>query len=356
MILGALEWGVRSGIPLHDALETLIKRKIKISGLTKDLTGRESRWVPAVSLAVEDLQAGIPPSEALRQVERFLPEYVFLALKEAEKHDRLQETLQALGEQTSRGVGIYKERMMAFVFPLLELLLCSAIALFFLVFIAPKFKYIYAEFYIDTAMPAATDIITRLGEPAMYFLGALILLPPSIAVFRFFHKREPLARAVFDATIIRLPFLGRDAKKMALLDATSIMASLIAAGCDVKTATETARAAARSHWARAKLSILAEELDKGTKWADAWEAMDLGFPFLDWLVRNAGTRENPNGAFTAISKLLRNEISQFTIVFSKTVEVAGILFNALLAGTIVLGFAYGLFHLIKTVNEQAFFW
>jgi len=353
MILGALDWGMRSGVPLHEALATLVKRRLKIGALSTEIFGCERRWVPAVSLAAEALEKGMPVSEALRHLEFFLPEYVFHALKEAERRGRVEETLSVLHESVSRSDSVYKRRLNAFCFPLAELFVCSGIMAFTLSLVMPRFFKMLGEFFQEIPPSPFFTFLPVMADSALYFFYGALLVPPSLMVFRFFHRREPVARAVFEALMLRLPFLGRDAKRMAILEAAVMMSALLAAGCDMREAAEVARSASRSYWFKKRLSVFVERLDGGGNWADAWEAMELGFPFLDWLVRNAALREEPGEGFLSMSLFLSNEISSFSVVFAKAVEVLGIFFNASLAVLMMAGVFLFLIHITRYLSATA---
>jgi hypothetical protein len=79
---------------------------------------------------------------------------------------------------------------------------------------------------------------------------------------------------------------------------------------------------------RRRLERFSGYVSHGACWAAAWEGMELGFPFLDWLVRNAAIREEPLEGFSSIAAFLRGEISRFTLIFARGVEIAATLLNA----------------------------
>ena len=340
-ILGALDWGARCGIPFHEALETIIRRRLNVGRFDTEIFGRERRWRVAVSLAVESLESGAPLSESLRCLEHFLPEYVFHALVEAERRGAdMERTLSALHSCVSRGADVYRRRVNAFIFPFLELFACSGLMVLIIMLVLPRFDRICREFAVES-LPWFLSICDRFGSSFIYFFCGLMLLLPSLAVLRFFHIHEPFARALFEALMLRVPFLGRDIRRMAILDAATVMSALLSAGCDVVEAAKVARLSLGSHWLRGRFSVFIERLESGEPWADAWDSMDLGFPFLDWLARNGTAREDPLGCFSSMSAFLSREISSFSIVFAKAVEVLGIFFNAslvVLTAYAVLGF------------------
>jgi general secretion pathway protein F len=347
-ILGTLGWAVRCGVPLGQALLTLVKKKKLPRPFTKNLLGREKNWTKTISLATEDLDNGFPLSEALRHLERFLPKYVIPAVKEAERNNRLQEVLPILSEQTARRVAVFGKRVSATIFPSLLVAICLFLGSVSIVQIA---MVLISSREIPLSLVAVLPFFVRF---CVLISLSLALLIPSIFILRFIYKREPFSRAVFETLLIHLPWIGRDLKRMAILDATSAMAGLVAAGAGLREAAEIAAESSRSHWMGKRLRLLATEIEAGGKWPDAWEKMGLGFPFLDWLIRNAAARENPVEGFSSITALLRNDISRFTILFAKAMDFSATLFNAALVASIVIVSLNMLFSITRHCAETTF--
>ena len=352
-IMSTLAWGVRCNIPLDKALLTLIGKTVKERGWNIVIIWKKSSlWKHSITLAVNDLKNGMPLSVAISHLERYLPPYLPSAIAEAERKEHLAELLPILAKQMNYVSGVYRRRVSAFSYPGLQFFYCFFIASGMIRLVLPRFQRIYEEMYGNHPLPALTTAVFHFG-------GAVSLILPVIGgiviyyfIFRFFYRHEPTARIVGDFFMLPIPFIGKDMKKMALTELAGSMASFTKIGLDVITAAELSRETLSAYWLRKKLDIFIEDTKNGKKWIDAWEDMNLGFPFYNWIARNAASREKVSEGFMQMMKWLRKDISAFSRGFIRTIEVCGVLFNATFVGFIALGVGYGLFNIIYIVIEN----
>jgi type IV pilus assembly protein PilC len=353
-ILSALAWGVRCKIPLDDALRTLIVKRGKISSLLRPLfLNKKKIWDYYIELAANDIANGMPLSVAISHLSKYLPPYIPTAIGEAEKRGALDKVLPIMARQMRYISGIYKQRLSAFSYPILQFLYCFGFASFLTTLILPRLARIFEEYYGDQALPGITYAVLNMGPilPIVFVTGFSIFI--YYIIFSFFYKHEPTARIFADFFLIRLPLIGKDLQKIALIELSGSMACYTESGLDIITAAELSRETVRAYWLRKKLGLFIEKTRNGMRWIDAWDELKMGFPFYDWIARNAASREKVSEGFMQMMKWLKSDVSTFSTLFIKIAEVAGILFNATIVGFIVLGVGYGLFNFIYIVAVEA---
>jgi type IV pilus assembly protein PilC len=349
-IFSILAWGMRCNIPLDEALLTLRTGKYKDTLLNKKVIWEQKfLWNRDITRTAEDLKNGLPLCEAITHLKQYFPPYVEPAIREAEKYHALDKVLPLMARQMRYSVDVYKQRTTCFTYPIIHFIQCFGITSGLIIFIIPKFKRIYAEFSDIGSFPVITQAILDFSEYFPVILRFVLWIIPCFILFRFFYKRVPGGRFITDLFLFHLPFIGKDMRKMAFLEFAGSMACYTEAGFDIIDAAELSNETVRSFWLRRRISVFIKKTRNGTNWINAWEEMNLGFPFYDWIARNAAAQEKVTDGFMQMMKWLKNDISKFSIIFVKCVEIIGLLLNALFVGFIVLGLGYGLFNLIYVV-------
>lgn len=353
-IISTLSWGMRCGIPLDKALLTLRKSKYRETIMSKAFIWEKAMlWDRNITRAADDLKNGFPLCEAVKHLKRYFPPYVQSAIREAERNKVLDEVLPMMARQMRYSSGVYKERLAGFAYPLFQFIASFGVILFIGTFILPRFNRIFSEFYEGYPVPKITQIVINISEIFPYLFILLVITVPYYFVFRFFYRFEPFARITADFFLLPIPFIGRDMKKMALLEFAGSMASFTAAGIDVIEAAELSRETMSAFWFRKRIDRFIEEIKNGKKWVEAWENLNQEFPFYNWIARNSASREQLPEGFMQMMKWLKSEISTFSLVFIKLIEILGIFLNAVFVGSIVLGLGYGLFHFIYMMADGA---
>ncbi len=203
-----------------------------------------------------------------------------------------------------------------------------------------------------TPLPALTRYLFTVADFATPVALLIQVSLPSFLIFIIFYRLEPTFRFLSDMILFRLPLLGKDLKRMSLIDLTASLACLTMAGYDIIPAAELTKETLRSYWLKKKIDIFTAKIKNGLHWIDAWDEMNLGFPLYNWIARNAASQEKVAEGFMLITKWLKNDISNFSIFFIKTVQILGFLLNATLVALTVIGLGYGLFYITDVLVRQ----
>jgi len=353
-VIGALSWGMRCNIPLDEAMLTLRTRQYRDTCLNKTIVWEQKfSWNRDITRTADDLKNGLPLYEAIRHLKQYFPPYVQSAIREAERMNVIEKVLPLLRRQMSYSAGVSQQRMASFTYPAMQFFQCLGLASGIMLFILPKLQRIYIEVYGGAVFPAITQAVLDFSSYAPLIAFFVLCLFPSFVILRLLYKFEPCARFAADFCLLHLPFIGQDMRKMALLELAGSMACYTDAGLDIIKAAELSNETMSSLWLRKRLRVFIEQTKNGKNWIDAWDEMNIGSHFYNWIARNAASREKVTEGFMQMMQWLRNDISRFSRIFIKAVEIFGILFNAVFVGFIVLGFGYGLFHLVYVIAAGA---
>lgn len=202
--------------------------------------------------------------------------------------------------------------------------------------------------------PLITNLVLFLSDYFSPMFWVLLLLIPNFAIFMFFYKFEATARYCANLILFRIPFIGKDLKKMDILEFAGCMASYTAIGIDITRAAELSQESIKSYWLKKRVKILAKKTKAGMNWIDAWEQMELGFPFYNWIARNAASREDVKEGFMQMMKWLRDDISQYSVYFVKVIQILGLILNAVFVGIVVIAMAAPLFSIAGKLAQNIF--
>ena len=340
LVLSTIAWAMRCGIPYDKALSAL-QADDRAKGLFSSPVWKESVWDLVVFL-----RAGLPLSVGIGRLRRNMPSYVQSGIREAEKRDSLDKVIPLLAEQMRHSDAVFKERACSFTYSFLQLFQVLLLVSALFMFIIPRIGKLLAEY--NSPLPALTGALFYLNSHWGYFSFYLIMLIMACAILKILYHFDTFAVIGADVFLLRIPFVGKDMKRLALFEFAAGMACYLETGMDVAEAAEICSKTVSQAWMRKRIGRFAENVRKGMKWTDAWEQLGLGLPFYSWLARNSASREKAREGFTMMTLWLRSEISEFTALSVVVVEISGLLLNAILVGVIVLGLGSGIFQLIHS--------
>jgi len=345
-ILSALAWAVKCDISFDDALLTITTKKYKEPKYNYILFEKKRVWNRDLFRTVASLRNGTPLNIAMDlHLKQYFPDYVIPAITEAEEHGSLNIVLPILAQQMQYSHSVMTERFISAVYPVFVLFQTLALASLLGIFIIPRFSKIFEEMLEGEPLPQMTTTVFSMSESAGYLMMAGILLIPSIFIARFFYKYEPTFRYSADLFLFRLPFVGKDLKRMAILELAGSLASYTAAGLDIISAAEMSESTLKSYWLKRRVRKFVKETKEGKKWIEAWNDMNLGFPLIDWFASNAAVRENLTSGFMQMMIWLKHDISHYSILFVRVTEIMGLVANTIIVGCVVIAMGMPLFTL-----------
>jgi len=218
----------------------------------------------------ENLTRGQPFYKAFEEHPRVFS-LVFVSLvKAAEETGSLQKTFEDLSDSTSREAKTRDTVRAALTYPIILLVIASAIMIFLFTFALPKIANVFSEGGITP--PTFSRIVFAFG----LFLGNNILIIGVIAIFAigggivFFNKTET-GRRSFDRILTHTPVVKNVYRDLAIQRMASTMSSLMKAGLPImQTISITADTVGLLEYKYALLRIANEGLAKGLTIGDAF--------------------------------------------------------------------------------------
>ena len=336
MLLDTLAATVKHDLPVLAALRGLLRDTSPI----RPWILRSSKWSQAIGAIAADLEQGTRLSAALdRRLSHDLAPHFRLALVHAEEQNRLKAVLPIVADALHRETTARIHWQATLAYPAVQFWTVFMIATGLAIFIVPKFERIFDEMLPGMEVPSMR-MANALCELVRFIWGQMIWLVPLLVILRiaFGLRRRFRIMAVFTENLLfAFPVLGRQTKRVVLLQFTQAMDVFLAGGAELHEAAAFALKASHSPWLQRLASRFIEDVEKGEYWADAWERMGVGTAFQTWIIRNAAARGNPESGFRLLQEWLAREISSASQRLASWIEPWAVILNAAFVGAIVFG-------------------
>lgn len=324
-----------AGIALLEAIVTLREKEAA------------SATVATLEAIEERLRAGESFSAALAVRPQAFDELFVAVVSSAERTGQLREALHAHAEYLAWVEALRDRLVSASVYPLLLLFAGTAVVLFLLVYVVPRFAGLLEGVHGD--IPAASRALLALGawtgvHPLASAAVALSLLAaPGLA------WQQPSLRERMLSLAWSMPLLASRMRLLALARLYRTLSMLLSAGVPVVSALRTARGVIAPHL-RASLDAATAGVEQGRRLSDALLQQGLTTPVSVRMVR-VGERSGSVGPMLGdAAAFYDEELSRLTEVVSRLLSPLLMLLMGGLIGTVVVLMYLPIFQLMESVQ------
>jgi type IV pilus assembly protein PilC len=216
---------LRAGLPLVQSLEILRRRVPN----------------PVFKVALDDVyervRSGSALSEAFEAQGLFSGVYT-ASLMAGEKSGSLEQVLRRYVQHIKVMLSVRSHVISALIYPAVLLGLSVAVVSLIVFKVIPEFGAFYAQYGDGAQLPMSTRIVVAISESlvgysTLIFGGAL-----AIVVGSFLWFRQPVQRRRLHASILKLPFFGPLARKLATAQVARTLATLLGGGIPLVNALD----------------------------------------------------------------------------------------------------------------------
>lgn len=324
-----------AGIALLEALNTLREKEAQ-AGVRAALDG-----------VIEQVEQGQPLSAALRQQPQAFDELICAIVAANERTGQLSVALAQHARYLAWVDALRSRLVAALVYPLMLLGVGSAVILFLLLYVLPRFAGILEATSGD--LPWASRVLIEFGQTAgthpLGVLGGLLAL--GLAVFALL--RRPAVRQRLQAAMWTLPGLGPRLRVLALARLYRSLAMLLASGVPTLAALHIVVDVVAVPWRGAVLAA-AQAVERGERLSAAFDAQDLATPVARRMLR-VGERSGEVAAMLERAAAFHDEeAARLTELLSRLVNPALMLIMGVLIGGIIVLMYLPIFQLVEQVQ------
>jgi len=324
-----------AGIALLEALSTL----------------REKEGQPGVRVALDgviaQIEQGQPLSVALRQQPQAFDELICAIVAANEKTGQLSVALAQHARYLAWVDALRSRLIAALVYPLMLLGVGSAVILFLLLYVLPRFAGILEQ--TSAELPWASRVLIKFGQTAGAHPGLVLggIAAAGFAVFALF--RQPAVRLRLQAALWTLPGLGPRLRVLALARMYRSLAMLLASGVPALAALSIVVDVVAAPW-REAVRAAAAQIERGERLSAAFDAQDLATPVARRMLR-VGERSGEVATMLERAAAFHDEeATRLTDLLSRLVNPALMLIMGVLIGGIIVLMYLPIFQLVEQVQ------
>ncbi|HPR65461.1 MAG TPA: type II secretion system F family protein [Thermoanaerobaculia bacterium] len=210
---------VHSGLPLVQCVEILWERQ------------EDPMFRAVLAEVIDKLKSGESLSDAFATYGDVFPKMYATILKSGERSGDLEKVLRRFITYQKVILGVKRKVKGALIYPAILLTLSIVLIVIMMTYVIPKFTSFYGD--MDATLPLITEWVIALSKymiQNMAILGFGVVA--GILVFLSWI-RTPLGRRSFDASLLRLPFVGTIFHRFALTQFCRSLATLVEGGTPV---------------------------------------------------------------------------------------------------------------------------
>jgi type IV pilus assembly protein PilC len=217
---------VRAGIPIVDAIETVRE------GTTNE------RFRAILQDVAEQIQTGIPFSEALARHRDVFPTYYIGILRSAEITGQLDVVLDQLSLYLERDLESRQKVKSALTYPAIILVMAIATVVILVGFVMPRFTAFFKEF--DAKLPLPTQLLLDFSDFTQQWWFAIIGIAIAGTVSTVLFIKTDRGKRTKDRLFLRMPLIG-DVVRYAVIERfCRIISAMMKAGVPLPEAMQAA--------------------------------------------------------------------------------------------------------------------
>lgn len=266
MFIDNLSTMLRAGLSLSPALQTLS-------------TESKNKYLKKVLVYLrQHVENGQLLSKGMKDFPKVFSEIMIATVEVGESTGMLSDTLGNLAH-TLKGQKALRSRVMgALMYPSIVLIALIAVSLLLALLVFPQLIAIFEESNVRLpfVLIAVRGIKAFVQQYYIYILGAFVLL---IVLLKVIFKL-PKPKLLLHAFILKLPFVGRIVKELALTNFAANLHTLLSAGLAIVKSLEIVSRTLNNLQYRRAVLIMAQRLEKGISLDKAMIERPRLFPTL----------------------------------------------------------------------------
>jgi type IV pilus assembly protein PilC len=315
---------IRAGLPLLRGLHVL-ERQEKNAALKK-----------AVRSLGESIEGGSTFADALAQHPRIFNRLFINMVKAGEAGGILEVVLERLASYMEKSQRVRNKIKSAMTYPIVVLLASSAIMVFLMTAIIPRFEKIFADMLEGQSLPPLTlfvmNISDRIQNGWPVLLGTLAVLAVLWAVL----KRLQPGRVLLDSLKMYLPAIGNLSRMSVLARFARTLGTLLDSGVPILQALVIVKETLNCAPVEKAVQDIHDRVKEGEAMAAPVEASRLFPPIFGGMVEVGEETGQLPEMMLKMADMYEDEVDNAVAALSSVIEPVLIVLLAIVVGTIVI--------------------
>lgn len=217
---------VRAGIPIVDAINTV-----------REGSDNE-RFQEVLGDIAEQIQNGMPFSEAVGRHREIFPNYYIGILRSAEITGQLDVVLDQLSAYLERDLESRSKIKSALTYPAIVLVMSIVTVIILVAFVLPKFTGFFKEF--DAKLPLPTQLLLDFSDFTQQWWWAIVAVIAVVVIGTYTALKTEGGRLAKDRLFLRLPIVGEVVQYAVIERFCRIISAMMKAGVPLPEAMQAA--------------------------------------------------------------------------------------------------------------------
>jgi type IV pilus assembly protein PilC len=180
---------------------------------------------------VEDIEAGSTLSEAFAKHPKCFDRLYVNMVRAGEAGGALEVILQRLAQFKEKAQSLKRRVTSAMIYPIVVILVATAILGFILYFIIPKFKKIFMDFGVE--LPKITLILLAVSDWVVEYFYVIPLFPITLWIFCKLLRKNRSGAYFLDKVKLMIPVMGGIIEKSTVARTMRTLGTLVASGVPI---------------------------------------------------------------------------------------------------------------------------
>jgi type IV pilus assembly protein PilC len=281
-----------------------------------------------------DIRSGSALSVALSKHPRAFSPMYHRAIAAGEQGGNLEVVLRQMASHIEKSVTTEKQIRNALTYPFIIVLVAVVVVIILISFVLPAFTKMYAEFGVE--LPLITRILMAITDWFSQYGIFVILAIVAAAIGIYFYIKSPSGKHWWDATVLKLPVLGRIAHLGELGRACRTMALLIRIGLPLPEVMGMTIYNSNNKIVADNLTGVQQELIRGEGLSRPMAKRELFLPLMTQIVRVGEETGHLDNTLDTVADSFEMESSEKTRAAVALIQPVMTIIIGLLVGFVVL--------------------
>jgi type IV pilus assembly protein PilC len=327
---------VRAGLPILQSFDIMLERQ------------RDKRFREVLVDIRDKLKSGVSLSDAFATYGDIFPPIYSTSLRAGERSGDLEGVLRRFLKYQKMIVTLRKRVITALIYPTILITLSVGMVLIMLTKVIPKFAEFYAGF--DAELPKFTRLLIAFATA----LNRNFLIAVVAAVIVFVVLRQWIhttGRVTWDRLKLKVPFVGGVLHRVAIMQFTQSLGTLLSGGTPMVPAIEIASQSVSNQGVSTRVFGIVQHVREGEP---LWRSLEATGVISDLAVEMIKVGES-TGALTEmltnVSEFYDEEIEARLSRVVAAIEPVILVFMGLVIATLLYAFYLPLFQLTSVGNQ-----
>ena len=281
-----------------------------------------------------DIRAGSPLSVALsKHPQAFSPMY-YRAIAAGEQGGNLELVLRQMAMHIEKGATVEKQIRSALTYPFIVILVAVIVVIILITFVLPAFTSMYEQFGVE--LPLTTRILIGITDWFSQYGIYVIIAILAIAFGVYSYIRTPGGKHWWDATVLKMPVIGRIVHLGELSRCCRVMALLIRIGLPLPEVMAMAVNNSNNKTMADNLTGVQQELIRGEGLSRPMGKRPLFLPLMTQMVAVGEETGNLDNTLDTVADSFEIEAADKTSAAVAMIQPVMTIIMGLLVGYVVL--------------------